>query len=833
VSLEGKHISHYRITGLLGKGGMGEVWRAVDERLGRSVALKFPAQEQTSGRQLADEARVASRLNHPNVAQIYEFGESEEGVFIAMELVRGKPLTEILAAGPMPADRAVAIVRAVAEALGEAHAQGVLHLDIKPGNIAIDERGAVKVLDFGLAKALPRAEVELGDDLRTQTLATTIRGTPSYMSPEQARGEPLDGRSDLFSLGAVLWECLTGRRAFDAPSAVGTLLEIVSANPPAPSKVAGAPSWLNGVVAKLLAKNREDRYAAAAELIAALDTGSRGRAPLTVSRRTVLAAALVICAIGAAGGWTLWKRMHAGSQPIRQVVVLPFENPGNQTEYAAFCEGLAEVVAGMLSRQGARAGVWVLPSIDVRRFNVQTVSDAGRTLHADLAIGGTARRNADGSGWTIVISLSDAAHPHVIGTRMIRVDDRDAQAIEKTLSGALTELMEAPFQSPGKSPTTYARFVTARGHLRQYDKGDNLQRAIDELEAITRATPSYAPAQLALSEAYYRQYTATRKTEWIAKADQAAARTAELSENEPGLHLMRGRILRATGETDAAIGELNKALAADPGDVAALLQLAGVYDTAARPADAEATYQKAIRLRPSYYQAYNNLGIFYMSQGKWQAAEEPMRLLIQLAPEYAEGLSSFGSLEYYLGHLDEARRAFTRSIELKPTANAYSNRCGVEFDTREFEAAVADCRKAVEIQPASAIAWGNLGDALAESGQADEARHAYETGLAEGRTQTTVNPKDVDLLASMAKYAAKIGQKDMARQLAERALKQGASVRALYNTAKAYGLSGDCRRAAELLQQALEKGYPRSEARRDPDLTRLRAAPLACAVPPL
>jgi tetratricopeptide (TPR) repeat protein/predicted Ser/Thr protein kinase len=835
----GKRISHYRITARLGQGGMGVVYEAVDEKLDRSVALKFPSGDITSASQLAVEARAASRLNHPNVAQIYEFGDSEEGAFIAMELVRGRSLRDILADGPLPPAETVRIIRCVAEALEEAHRYGVLHLDIKPGNIAISDRGAVKVLDFGLAKLLASAHLDPGDD-PTRTIASEIRGTPAYMSPEQARGYTVDARSDLFSVGLVMWECLTGHPAFAGRSSMDVLIEIVSTDAPPPSTlVPGISPQLDTVVHRLLARDRDQRYPTATALLADLSDLTSAQPPLppAPARRPWILATTALALLLAAGlGWYAWKRTGPVKAGPRQIVVLPFDNLGRQPEQAAFCDGLAEIVTGMLSHPGAApAGMWVLPSSDVRRFNVQTVSDAGRTLHADLAIGGSAHRAPDAAGWVITVSVSDAAQPHLLGSQTIRLADRDAGELESKLNAALLPLLNAPAPSRAgrrTAPTAYPRFVAARGYLRQYDRGDNLQRAISELEAITAATPDYAPAQVALGEAYYRQYLNTRKAEWLAKADQSVRRAAELNENEPGVHLMLGRILRATGQNDAAIRELQASLAADPGDVAALLQLAAVQEIAGQPAEAEATYQQAIRVRPSYYQAHMNLGIFYMNQGKWHAAEEPLTLVTKLAPEYVDGITNLGTLEYYLDNLKEAQRLYARSIELKPTAGAFANLCGVEFETGAMESAVTHCRKAVELQPANAIAWGNLADALVGSGRRVEAAKTYQSALDAGNKQLAINPDSPELLASMAKFAAKIGQKKLALDLAGKAIRPSVSVRVLYNAGKAYGLCGECKQAADLLQRAFDKGYPRPEARRDPDIARLRAAPLSCPISP-
>ncbi len=833
--METKRVSHYKLIAPLGQGGMGVVWEAVDEMLGRSVAVKFPAESPASSGQLASEARAACRLNHPNVAQIYEFGETEEaGAFIAMELVRGRTLRDAIASGRMPWPEAVRIARSVAEALREAHREGILHLDIKPGNIAVNERGVVKVLDFGLAKMLPKTEVGPDEDSITSTLTLTrqVRGTPSYMSPEQARGEPLDQRSDLFSLGAVLYECLTGRRAFQGGSVAQTLASVVATNPPAPSTIApDAPPWLDRLSLKLLAKDRQARYASAEELIADLD---RRAAPAPPKRKAWIAAGLsaVALMVVGAGAVRVW---HPWQSHTMQGAVLPVENLSGRADEAAFCDGLGEIIADVLSRPAFAHTIWVLPANDVRRFAVRTAADARRTLHAELVVTGAARRTDGDAGWAITVAVAGGSGPHVLGSRTVLVGDHELQELEPKLTAALTDLLNvkagAATANVAVSPAVYARFVAARGLLRQSDRGDNLKRAVTELESISDAAPGYAPGLVALSEAYYRTYAATKERAWLAKADQAVRRAAEINANEPGIHVMLGRILRATGQTDEAIRELLSALAADPEDVVALLQLAGAYAESGRAGDAEATYEKATQLRPSYYPAYNNLAILYMSQGRWKEAEEPMRLVTELAPEYADGFTNMGALEYHLNRLQESLKMFSRSLELKPTAAAYRNRCGVEFDLRAWAGALADCRKAVELQPEDAIGWGNLGDVLTAMGNEAGARDAYGRGLDAGRKALTINPKDSSLMASMAKYAAKTGLKDEAIRLAGAAASEGKAVRTLYNAAIAFGLAGQCARSTELLRQAFEHGYPAPEAHRDPDLARLRAAPLSCAVP--
>ncbi|MDX1979240.1 MAG: protein kinase [Bryobacteraceae bacterium] len=305
----GERLSHYRVEEKLGEGGMGVVYRGVDETLGRQVAIKLckmAATEEDARRRILNEARTASALTHPNVAHIYEYGETARGEpFIVMELVDGRSLGDILKDGPLPFDKALTVIRSIASALSEAHRLGIVHRDIKPSNVCLNNQGVVKVLDFGLARHAPLAQDQATMTVSTRSVEVAIQGTPLYMSPEQVRGTGIDARTDLFSLGAVLYECLTGRTPFLGGNNIEVLAKVIGTDPPPPSSVnPGIPKALDRVTMKLLAKAPEARYQSAQELLSDL-ADPRPPAvtkPSILSRRHTLAAAGV-CALVAAAIW--------------------------------------------------------------------------------------------------------------------------------------------------------------------------------------------------------------------------------------------------------------------------------------------------------------------------------------------------------------------------------------------------------------------------------------------------------------------------------------------------------------------------------------------------
>ena len=268
-----RRISHYRLEEEIGRGGMGVVYRATDTRLERPVAIKILPAELTADtderRRLLREARAASALNHPHIVTIHEVGEDDGTTFIAMELVDGEPLDRVLARGALPLPAALDYAGQVAGALGAAHERGIVHRDIKPGNIAITRDRRAKVLDFGLAKLTQRAPTDATASFAT--LPGTVVGTLAYMSPEQAEGKPVDARSDVFSLGAVLYEMLSGRRPFAHTSDLGLVAAILRDDPPPLRTVnAGVPAAVERIVHRALAKSPAARYANAAELRADL-----------------------------------------------------------------------------------------------------------------------------------------------------------------------------------------------------------------------------------------------------------------------------------------------------------------------------------------------------------------------------------------------------------------------------------------------------------------------------------------------------------------------------------------------------------------------------------
>jgi serine/threonine-protein kinase len=398
----GSKFGHYEIVSVVGAGGMGKVYLALDSRLGRKAALKTLTPEfvhdEHSLRRLAREARTASALNHPNILTIYEVGQFEGTHFIASEFVDGPNLREKLQAGRMEAPEAIEIAIQIAAGLNAAHAVGIVHRDIKPENVVLREDGLVKVVDFGIAKLGEPPEAEIPKAPGIPATATTqpgmVVGTARYMSPEQVRGLPVDGRTDIFSLGTVLYEMLAGKAPFEGATHSDVFAEILKTDPAPLGEVAPqTPRELSRIVSKAMCKEREGRYQTAGEMLAALQTVRRNlelgvvsRAPGALVRAwqarsgwRIVAGLVVIAA--AIGTYMVWKSETRIPAPQRSLAILPFRNIRQDpaTDFLGF--SLADAV---ITKLGYIRSLTVRPSSSIDRYRNQVIDP--RKVGADLNV---------------------------------------------------------------------------------------------------------------------------------------------------------------------------------------------------------------------------------------------------------------------------------------------------------------------------------------------------------------------------------------------------------------------------------------------------------------
>jgi non-specific serine/threonine protein kinase len=653
----GQTVSHYRILEPLGTGGMGVVYRAEDTRLGRAVALKFlpdsVARQPEALERFRREARMASALNHPNICTIYDIDDEDGHPFIVMELLEGMPLSRMLKEAPLDPNVVVDLALQIADALGAAHARKIVHRDLKPGNVFVTPRRQAKLLDFGLAKpahelaahdAMTMPYAPSADPLTSPGIAM---GTVAYMSPEQARGEPLDARSDLFSFGAVLYEMLTGRRAFPGASSAVVFASILTETPPPIGRVQrDAPAELDRIVHKALERDRELRYQSAADM----------RADLLRFHR-------------ADSG-----RVAASAAPaLRTIAVLPFRDLGGDASNDVWGLGMTDAIIGRLAPLRHLA---VRPTTAVLKYAKAPVEadQVARELEVESVLTGTFMRLGD------VIRVSAqlvggtpqttrwAGRYDLRADNMLQFHDEVAHKVVDGLSIPLSTAEQQALALPiTKSADAYDLYVRARFHWTEFGVRSRRESLIEGkrlLEDAIRLDESFAQAHALLSFLlFYESANFTDGArERLVRARAAAERALALDPLLADGWIALGAVCSEVGQNEEAIRTLRRGCELAPNSDWAWDLVGYAYHYAGLVEQAETAYRKARALNPTSRRLYWLHGRMLLYVDRVDEAIEEMRFAWSM--DNAKALSHLGKFLYYANRLDEAERAFARATEL-------------------------------------------------------------------------------------------------------------------------------------------------------------------------
>lgn len=742
--MTGSRVQHYQVGPLLGRGGMGAVYRAEDLRLGRPVALKFlaaPGADADQRGRLVREARAASILSSPHIAAIYDIGEHEGQVFIVMEYVDGEPLAARIARGPLAVRDAVEIAARIADALDEAHERGIVHRDIKSANVMIDARGRVKVLDFGLARFLPVGTDALREGATApqafETAAGTIVGTVSYMSPEQALGRPVDRRSDLFSTGVVLYEMLAGRLPFEGATLLEVVDRILHQEPPALARFNyEVPPALEHVVLKALAKDPDFRYQSARELYIDLHAVQRSLDAPPSSRAVAAELRGSSLSRPEAGA----DRQAAAPPASRVVAVMPFSNITREPADEWIGPGIAETVTADLQ---AVPGVTVvgrarmydamrnLSSGALGEFDERLGIEIGRRLGAAWTVGGGYQRMGDRI--RITAELLDVATGHLL--RTVKVDGRIQEifALQDRIvyelgQGLNLALGPAEMAGIGRDETSsleaYEAYSRGLMNLRMATR-ESLDHALAQFERATSLDPFYARAWAALGRTRSLKGEFLDMPELVRQGVEAIRRGLELDATMAQAHASLGQAYLVLGRHDEALAAIGEAVRLDPANASAHAALARVHWFGKGEIDQGiAALERAAELNPDGGYTFLQLALLYALKRRYDEAEAAARRAVDLQEQYlsgSEGLQIVGAhlrlgyVFYRRGQHREAIREYERELAFLGSGDH----------------ALAD-RTLIETELKLAAAYWRLGDQAAADRFFERAIRAFRGRQARG-----------------------------------------------------------------------------------------------------
>jgi len=700
----GQMIKQYKIIEPLGAGGMGEVYLAEDTRLNRKVALKFLpehlVEDKDHLRRFEQEARAVAALSHPNVCTIHEVIETaEHSHCIVMEYVDGITLRERISQGRMNVNEALDVAIQTASALSAAHAAGVVHRDVKLDNIMARPDGYVKVLDFGLAKLTERSDAA-GSETETRKLSDKtspgiVMGTVAYMSPEQARGLPVDQRTDIWSLGVVIYEIVSGQKPFRGQTATDVIVSIASQEPQSLTSLSSeVPPRLDQIVTKALAKDLNSRYQTADDLLLDLknlrrdldvESGVQRLKPPTPVDRTrnrILIAAAIVAAIVIAGFvYSRLSRERSTAGPttdVRSLAVLPLENLSGDASQEYFADGMTDALITDFAKIGA---LRVISRASVMQYKGgrKTVQEIGRELNVDAILTGSVVRA--GEKVRITVQLFQAADGLNLWADSYERDLRDTLALQRDVTRDIVGKIRIKLtpQEQGQfgnvravNPDAYDHYLRGKFYLNTQDRESN-EAAIKALEEAVKIDDSFATAHAELAQAYVWKLFlfSPNQPELAARAYMETEKALQGDPNSAVAHLARGRLLWTPANRfphDKAITEYKNALALNPNLDEARNQLALVYSHIGALDKALEESREAIRINPSNNLAQFRIGETLNFDGKYEEGIQVLRSVPAGTNPELVGQQIVWAL-FNLGKKDEATSTLEQLLKDHPEDN--------------------------------------------------------------------------------------------------------------------------------------------------------------------
>ncbi|HUK48013.1 MAG TPA: protein kinase [Terriglobales bacterium] len=838
----GQTLGHYRVVEQIGAGGMGVVYRARDERLDRDVALKVlpesMLEDAAALKSFRKEAHALSKLSHPNIATVHDFDVQDGVSFLVMEYIPGVTLDQMLSDGPLSEKEVLRLGVQLAQGLGAAHQEHLVHRDVKPSNLRVTPDGRLKILDFGLAKLVRTDQLDATESI---TGSNQVAGTLPYMSPEQLQGQPVDQRSDIYSAGAVLYQMGTGRRPFPETS-VPLLIDSIVHKPPQPPSAINRKisAGLESVILKTLDKDPDHRYQSAKELQIDLErTGPVYVPPPQKQRSRRLGALSVIFVLAAATFAIVSLRpivFHRAPEKYsppagvpsldrgKFLAVIPFRvQDGKSQTLGPVAEGLSRQLSLKLLALHELTVTSSRAAGDLADLNASP-STIAHQLGVNLLLTGYV--HGDIGKVVVSVKIADIWNNHDVWNREFPGIISDAQNLGEQIYDGLVKALQLHPSTEERAQAS-ARLTYDADAYDSYSNGLNeLQRksptaAFGFFNQAIRRDPHFALAYSGEADAFLMRWRETKDRSWADKALRAARQAQSEDDKSPSIHIALGNVYSEMGDTDEAIDQFKRASDLSTNSDAVWVLLGRAYMQAGGKDQEQlalTAFNNAVAINPEFWLNYNELGIAQIHYGEYDKAADSFRKVKELDPDNSIGYKNLGDALCDEADYWGCRKEEEIAVQMTPTADAYLSLGTAHFYLQQYPEAVISYVKSLGLNPNDYLTEIQLGDAYRLSGKNKLADENYEKAVQLASKELEGNPRNAEVLGNLARCYALLGRRELAIGTIGSARQYDpSSVDVMYDEAQVMAVLKNEEETLKSLRQACAHGSLPGQARLEPD----------------
>lgn len=855
AQLNHSSMAHFKIIDILGKGGMGTVYKAKDLALERFVAIKMIRISNSQQPLMLAEAKTISKLNHPNIVTIYDIARDDDANFIVMEWIDASPLNTVIPSQGLPLNKVLVYAKQMVAALACAHQQNIIHRDIKPQNIMVDGDGRIKILDFGIA-ALIDAEKPLGEANDTAKSAI-VMGSPQYMAPEQVKGLASDARSDLFSLGIVLYEMLTGVKPFLGLNFKQITQAITQGEYTSITDVQGEysrgnrgeqkteiPTEIIAIIDKLLQIEPAKRYQTAEELAQDIDVidAKINHNKNWWQQQHWLTKILFVIPIIAMLGWSINSILFPPSTQdliarqlleSKKIAFLPFDNISGDPVLQIFSDGVATMLSSDLAEVGYQQGdgtTWVLPTSEIRHLEDPSVAGIYNEYGVDVIVTGSIQHM--GSTRSLHLSLINGADGRQLKSVELSLDAENLFAAQTQIRQQVLELLgwkipvELIAKFAQKKPAfdgAYKHYLAGQGYLYRFDHNDNIDKAVEAFKSAIAIDPYYADAYAGLAEAQLQKFNIANDIILLMPTESTVLQLKKIDSSHHLLSYLQAELKFYQGEYVNAVELFEQSIRLRPSFLKAYIGLSDSYQQLGELIKAEQALLESYALMPNNNLVLTQLGVFHYKNGDYLRAIEYFDLLANQTPNNYIAYLNISACYYLIGDVKKAILVAEKSLNIQPNYIAYSNIGTYYFILRDYDKAVESFEEMITLHDTDYVNWGNLADAYRFSNN-KKYIESFKQAISLAEQVIDVNQNNKTAIASLAYYYANIGNVEKtlfyAKKVSENDLGEDQFI-----IAAAYVRIQMNQLALEYLAFAMNNNYSLAEITSSPLLDGLKNAP--------